>query len=94
MRHVVRMTVVISGLVLLGSGCATRDWVRGYVAPKELDIDQRIVKVEGKVGEETQRIDQRIDQTEGRVTAGTRSRPPSERSERGPRSLGSARTPP
>ena len=71
MRRVVRMTVVIPGLLLLVSGCATRDWVRGYVAPKELDIDQRIAKVEGKVGEETGRIDQRITATEGRVTAGT-----------------------
>jgi hypothetical protein len=71
MRHFVRMTVVILGLLLLVSGCATRDWVRGYVAPKELDIDQRIAKVEGKVGEETGRIDQRITATEGRVTAGT-----------------------
>lgn len=72
MRNVVRMRVLIPALLLLVSGCATRDWVRGYVAPKEADIDQRIVKVEGKVGEETGRIDQRINATEGRVTEGTR----------------------
>ena len=71
MRNVVRMRVLIPALLLLVSGCATRDWVRGYVTPKEVDLDQRIVKVEGKVGEETQRIDQRIDKTEARVTEGT-----------------------
>jgi len=71
MRNVVRMRVLIPALLLLASGCATRDWVRQYMAPKEVDIDQRIVKVEGKVSEETQRIDQRIDKTDARVTEGT-----------------------
>jgi len=56
--------------LLLISGCVTRGWVRQYLAPKEAEIDQRIVKVEGKVGEETQRIDQRINATEVRVTEG------------------------
>lgn len=72
MRHGVRMSVVILAVLLLVSGCATRDWVRGYVGPKEAEIDQRIVKVEGKVGEEAGRLDQRITATEGRVTEGTR----------------------
>jgi len=72
MRNVVRMRVLIPALLLLVSGCATRDWVREYVAPKEADIDQRIVKVEGKVGEETGRIDQRISATEEKVTEGAR----------------------
>jgi outer membrane protein OmpA-like peptidoglycan-associated protein len=71
MRNVVRMSGVLPALVLLVSGCATRDWVREYVTPKEADIDQRIAKVEGKVGEETRRLDQRLDTTEGRVTEGT-----------------------
>jgi outer membrane protein OmpA-like peptidoglycan-associated protein len=72
MRHGVRMSVVIPAVLLLVSGCATRDWVRGYVAPKEADLDQRIVTAEGKVGEEARRLDQRITATEGRVTEGTR----------------------
>lgn len=59
MRYGVRMSVVISAVVLLVSGCATRDWVRGYVTPKEAALDQRIVTVEGQVGAETQRIDRR-----------------------------------
>jgi len=71
MRYGVRMSVVIPAVVLLVSGCATRDWVRGYVTPKEAELDQRIVKVEGQVGAETQRMDQRLDKTEARVTEGT-----------------------
>jgi len=65
------MSVVIPAVVLLVAGCATRDWVREYVAPKEGELDQRIGKVEGTVGAETQRIDQRLDKTEARVTEGT-----------------------
>ncbi len=71
MRKVIRMRMLIPPLFLLLSGCATRDWVQEYMAPKEADIDQRIAKVEGKVGEEAQRIDQRIDRTDARVTEGT-----------------------
>ena len=72
MRNVVRLRVVIPALLLLVAGCATRDWVRGYVAPKEVELDQRIAKVEGKVGEETGRIDQRINATEVKVTEESR----------------------
>jgi len=71
MRNGVRMSVVIPALLLLVSGCATRDWVREYMTPKEAELDQRIGKVEGQVGAETQRIDQRLDKTEARVTEGT-----------------------
>jgi outer membrane protein OmpA-like peptidoglycan-associated protein len=70
MRNVVRFRVLVPALLLLVSGCATRDWVRTFVAPREAEVDQRFVKVEGKVGEEAQRIDQRIDKTEVRVTEG------------------------
>lgn len=70
MRNLVRMTLAIPAMLVLVSGCATRDWVRQYMAPKEVDIDQRITKVEGKVGEETQRIDQRIDKTDAGVSQG------------------------
>ncbi len=66
MRSVVRFRVLFPVLLLLVSGCVTQGWVRQYIAPKEAEIDQRIVKVEGKVGEETQRIDK----TEVRVTEG------------------------
>ena len=71
MRNGVRMSVVIPALLLLVSGCATRDWVREYMTPKEAELDQRIGKVEGQVGAETQRIDQRLDKTEARVTEDT-----------------------
>ena len=70
MRNVVRIGVLFPAFLLLVSGCATRDWVREFVAPKEAETDQRFAKVEGRVNEETQRIDQRIDKTEVRVTEG------------------------
>ncbi len=66
MRNVIRLKLLLPALVLLVSGCATRDWVREYVTPKEADLGQRIATVEGKVTEETQRLDA----TEGRVTEG------------------------
>jgi outer membrane protein OmpA-like peptidoglycan-associated protein len=71
MRNVIRLRVLLPAFVLLVSGCATRDWVREYVTPKEVDIDQRIANVEGKVGEETQRLDQRLGTAEGQVTEGS-----------------------
>ena len=66
MRNVIRLRVLIPALLLVVSGCATRDWVREYVTPKEADIGQRIATVEGRVADESQRLDT----TEGRVTEG------------------------
>ena len=53
MRNVVRIRVLVPALLLLVAGCATRDWVRGYVAPKEAELDQRIVdgRREGRRGD-------------------------------------------
>lgn len=70
MRNLIGFRILVPALLLVVSGCATRDWVREFVAPKEVDLTQRIAKVEGKVGEETLRIDQRLDTTDGRVTEG------------------------
>jgi outer membrane protein OmpA-like peptidoglycan-associated protein len=57
MGNVVRIGALIPALLLLVAGCATKDWVRGYLGPKEAEIDQRFIQVEGRVGEEAQRID-------------------------------------
>jgi outer membrane protein OmpA-like peptidoglycan-associated protein len=67
MRNVMRMGILIPAALLLVSGCATRGWVREYWGPKEAQIDQRVGKVEGKIGEEGQRIDK----TEARLTEGS-----------------------
>lgn len=56
MWKVVRNGALIPAMLLLVSGCATRNWVRDYVGPKEAEIDQRFVRVEGSVGEAAQRV--------------------------------------
>jgi outer membrane protein OmpA-like peptidoglycan-associated protein len=55
--------VVAPAVLLLASGCATKNWVREMVGQREAEIDQRVGKVgdrvgtvEGRVGEEAQRI--------------------------------------
>lgn len=59
MQAVMRMAVV-PAVLLLASGCATKDWVREMVGQREAEIDQRVgtkvSAVEGRVGEEAQRI--------------------------------------
>ncbi len=63
MRAVTRIAVVAPAVLLLASGCATKNWVREMVGQREAEIDQRVGKVgdrvgtvEGRVGEEAQRI--------------------------------------
>lgn len=51
MGELFRMTVLGAGLLLLVTGCATRDWVRDLLGKKEVETNQRFVTVEGQVGE-------------------------------------------
>ena len=43
-------------IVLMATGCATKDWVKGLVGQKEAEIDQRVGTrvgaVEGRVGKQ------------------------------------------
>jgi outer membrane protein OmpA-like peptidoglycan-associated protein len=59
MQAVIRMAVV-PAVLLLASGCATKDWVRDLVGQREAEIDRRVGDkvgaVEGRMGEEAQRI--------------------------------------
>lgn len=59
MRGVMRIAVVPM-LLLLASGCATKNWVREMVGQREAEIDQRVgtkvAAVEGRVSEEAQRV--------------------------------------
>jgi outer membrane protein OmpA-like peptidoglycan-associated protein len=52
MRHL----VWIAGVVLILSGCATKDFVKETVSKQRTEVDQRIDKVEGQVGEGSQRL--------------------------------------
>jgi outer membrane protein OmpA-like peptidoglycan-associated protein len=56
MGDIVRVGTLLSVLLFLMVGCATKGWVQEVVGTKETQIGQRIDKLEGKVGEETQRI--------------------------------------
>jgi outer membrane protein OmpA-like peptidoglycan-associated protein len=59
MRGVMRMAIV-PALVLLASGCATKDWVKDLVGKREAEIDQRVATrvgaVEGRVEEQSQKV--------------------------------------
>ena len=63
MGGVTRMVVVPAAVLLLASGCATKNFVRELVGKSEAEIDQRVgkvnervVTVEGRLGEESQRV--------------------------------------
>jgi outer membrane protein OmpA-like peptidoglycan-associated protein len=60
MQAVIRIVVVPAAVLVLASGCATKNWVRDMVGQREAEIDQRVGTrvgaVEGRVGEEAQRI--------------------------------------
>src|SRR5690348_5784609 len=59
MRGVMRLAVV-PAIVLLATGCATKDWVKSLVGQKEAEIDQRVGTrvgaVEGQVGQQGQKV--------------------------------------
>ena len=63
MRAVMRIVVVAPAVLVLASGCATKNWVREMVGQREAEINQRVGTVgdrvgtvEGRVGEEAQRV--------------------------------------
>ena len=59
MRGGIRL-VVVPAIVLLTTGCATKDWVKNLVGQKEAEIDQRVGTrvgaVEGQVGQQGEKI--------------------------------------
>ncbi len=57
MRMVTRIGALLPAVLLLGTGCATKDWVKEQFSKKDVEVDQRFTKVEGRVGEEAQRLD-------------------------------------
>ncbi len=51
MREPFRMIVLVGGLLLLVTGCATKNWVQELLGKKEVETNQRFATVEGQVGE-------------------------------------------
>ena len=50
MRAVMRIVVVAPAVLVLASGCATKNWVRELVGQREAEIDQRVGTVGDRVG--------------------------------------------
>jgi outer membrane protein OmpA-like peptidoglycan-associated protein len=57
MRHGIRLAVVSAALSLLGGGCASVEWTEGLFAKRQVEVDERFVKVETDVREQDERID-------------------------------------
>ena len=71
MRRSLEIGVVVLGLALLASGCATKGFVREELGKKEAELQQRIGTVDGRVTSTDQRLEkegQRIGRVEGDVT--------------------------
>jgi hypothetical protein len=51
MRHAFRITLVVPAVLLVGAGCATKDFVKETSARQRAEVDQRIDKVEGQVSD-------------------------------------------
>ena len=55
MRGVMRIAVV-PALIVLASGCATKDWVKDLVGKREAEIDQRV----GAQGQKVSQVESRV----------------------------------
>jgi outer membrane protein OmpA-like peptidoglycan-associated protein len=49
--------IVLPAVLLLTSGCATKNWVQELFTKRQAEVDQRFGQVEGRVNESNQRID-------------------------------------
>ncbi|HET7874465.1 MAG TPA: OmpA family protein [Methylomirabilota bacterium] len=67
MLSLVRIGVVLPAVLVLLSGCATRDWVRELFVKKDAEIDQRFTRVEGQVQERVEGMGFRVTTLENSV---------------------------
>jgi outer membrane protein OmpA-like peptidoglycan-associated protein len=49
--------IVLPAVLLLTSGCATKNWVQELFTKRQVEVDQRFGQVEGRVNESNQRIE-------------------------------------
>jgi outer membrane protein OmpA-like peptidoglycan-associated protein len=69
----VGLGLVMPALLLVAPGCATKSWVKEVVGKTSTEFDERVGRVESRVGETDQRLDkesQRVGAVEGRVAEG------------------------
>ena len=82
MRQRVVLGIVLPAVLLVATGCATRDWVREALGKKEAELDQRLVGVDKRVTDESQRTDELGTRVKG-VEAGVAETGEAARSARG-----------
>jgi len=58
MRYGTRLGIVAAVLSAFGAGCARGDWTEHLLAKRQVEVDERFVKVETGVREQGERIDQ------------------------------------
>ena len=63
MRNIRTFTLIAASMLLI-SGCATKNWVQGYVGTERAEIDQRFANVDARAEEQSARVTQ----VEGRVS--------------------------
>jgi len=69
-RHDIRLTLVASVLSVVSTGCiATQEWTHELVAKHEVEIDERVDKVETGVREHGERLD-RVEVRVGQLDTG------------------------
>jgi len=54
----IRTFTLIAASMLLFSGCATKNWVQGYVGTERAEIDQRFASMDAKVDEQSAHLNQ------------------------------------
>ena len=54
----IRTFTLIAASMLLISGCATKNWVQGYVGTERAEIDQRFASMDAKVDEQSAHLNQ------------------------------------
>jgi OOP family OmpA-OmpF porin len=57
MQQVVKIGLLTPALLMVVSGCATKNWVREHVGKTETTIGERITTVDSRVAQEGQRLD-------------------------------------
>jgi outer membrane protein OmpA-like peptidoglycan-associated protein len=57
--------LAIPAMLLLGAGCATKDWVRETMGKQTAETNQRFTQVEGKVSDESARVGEMEKAVEG-----------------------------
>lgn len=70
MRQAVKLVMVTPAVLLMVSGCATKDWVRQTLGKRDAQVDERFGKVETRVGGTSGRVTQvegRLGETAKRV---------------------------